>query len=925
MRDHRAYLFFIMASVVVCLLLLHLIPSFSVGDYTVRQVNILSELGEMSASPDTAVTQPAPVATQQPSPVTHNPSNQDGLVRIAYYGDSFIEGDIMVEEVRRKLQQRFGGQGIGWVDVANSATNARGAISEQHSGFTEHLAMKHETYRADQAGVSERYYDAADGAHLSLHSKEFSKNTDTWDVARMFLRAKSPIRVTVTVEGGAKEEKNVPASPKVQMIETRGRMNNIDYVIHGSGAVVFGVALESDSGVIVDNFSMRGTSGVSIPYVPEATLSDFATLRPYDIILLQYGVNAVPARATQQQCEWYMKQMSKTIAHLRKTFPQAQIILASTPDRGTRSGGQVITAPGIPMLVDHQRKLAAKDSVAFFSLFDAMGGNGAMARLHEKGEAAADFIHITRTGGKELAGPVADYLSGWIDGGSGKKQADSGELAGGSEKVEDENVKVDIRLPFFNPSEPMLFTSGRFLIAMLLFALIYVILRSKHALRLAFVVLFSLYYYYACSGLCVLLLCLVTLADYLLARDGAGRKWALWTSVAMNMGLLVVFKYSTFFAGLLGFQSHILPLTSGLTTLTTLAGLSFFTFRSLSYAVDVYKGKCTPATSLLDYSFYLTFFPVLLAGPITRAKDFLPQVHRPLSVSSAMVSRGVFLIAVGLFKKAVISDYIGINFVDRVFDNATLFTGGEVLLAIYGYCFQIYCDFSGYSDIAIGIALLLGYHIPDNFRKPFLADSMSDFWRRWHISLSTWIRDYVYIPLGGNRHGRMRAWLNQMVAMTLCGLWHGASLTFVVWGAVHGLLVNLHKFFSQVVLRHDRHYHPTGWRRAVSVFVTFHVICATWVLFRAADMTVVGDIFTQLFTKFDVGVLSKVFVAYKEVFLLIALAVTCHFIPVRWQRRGVALLNKSGLIGCVLLLVVIIYLVIQVKASDIQPFIYFQF
>lgn len=931
MNNRRTYAFFLTLAVVVCLVLARFIPTVTLGDYSLRQVNVLSDLETAieaekkadSKADETKKTAQKPKAEDQKN-LLEMPDGRP--LRIAYYGDSFIEGDIMVEEVRRQLQQRYGGQGIGWVDAGNEITNARSAISESHTGLTEHLAMKHDDYRGDRAGVAERYYEAADGATLSLRSKEFSKNTDSWDVSRLFLKAKSPVTVNVTTKEGLTETKALAASPQVQMVETRTKTNNISYRIQGSGAVLYGVALESDSGVIVDNYSMRGTSGVSITSVPATTLADFARQRPFDVIILQYGVNAIPARASDQQCEWYVKQMSKTIEHMRKCFAGSKIVLISTPDRGSRSGGQVGTAPGIPKLVEYQRKLAADEKVEFFSLFDAMGGEGAIGRMREQGQAAADLIHITREGGKGIAGKVVKFLDkdnpnaakAKAGGQEADKQEASAEVASNSKEKRSELSQLLVW-------EPMLFTSGKFLMAMLLFTLVYVILRRRSTLRLAFVVLFSLYYYFTCSGLCVVMLCLVTLIDFLLARGGSGRRWAVWLSVLMNMGLLVYFKYSTFFASLFGIESQTIAADSGIASLFSLAGLSFFTFRSLSYAVDVYKGRCAPTQSLLDYAFYLTFFPVLLAGPITRAKDFLPQIRRPLAVSSTMFSRGVFLIAVGLIKKAVISDYIGINFVDRVFDNATLFTGGEVLLAIYGYCFQIYCDFSGYSDMAIGIALLLGLHIPDNFSKPFLADSMSDFWRRWHISLSTWIRDYIYIPLGGSRHGKVRAYINQMVAMTLCGLWHGASMTFVIWGAVHGLLVCIHKFFSQVVLRHDRHYHPEGWRRVVAVVLTFHVLCATWVLFRAPDLTAVKDIFVQLFTKFDVAILPQVFGAYREVFLLILLAIVSHFIPRGWQRRATAILSRGGLVAAVLLLVAVIYLVMQVKSSDVQPFIYFQF
>ena len=354
-------------------------------------------------------------------------------------------------------------------------------------------------------------------------------------------------------------------------------------------------------------------------------------------------------------------------------------------------------------------------------------------------------------------------------------------------------------------------------------------------------------------------------------------------------------------------------------------GISFYTFKTISYVVDIYRKKAQPMESLLDYAFYVSFFPTLLAGPITRATDFGPQIRKPLHISPEMFARGVFFIIIGLFKKAVISDYISQNFVDRIFDNPTLFSGGEVLLGLYGYTIQIYCDFSGYSDMAIGIALLMGYEIPMNFNAPLTADSMTDFWRRWHISLSTWIRDYVYISLGGNRRGTFFMYINQMIAMTACGLWHGASLNFVLWGVIHGALVCLHKFWSQTIMRHDRHYHPAGIRRFFSVLITFHVLCFTWIFFRCRDFESAWIMIKQMFTKFNPSVLPDVFVAYKYVFALMAFALITHFLPNSWQNNSVKLLQKGGVVLSAVAITIVIFIIMQVKSSDVQPFIYFQF
>lgn len=508
----------------------------------------------------------------------------------------------------------------------------------------------------------------------------------------------------------------------------------------------------------------------------------------------------------------------------------------------------------------------------------------------------------------------------------------------------------------YNPKEPLMFSSGLFLILFLFLAFFYMLLRGKATWRLLFVTLFSYYFYYKSSGLCFLLLALVTATDFFLGKAiGKARleaqqkaegeqqasegeqqaevhstkaRWLLGLSILVDLGLLFYFKYTNFFASMISqaingnFQPWdiVLPV-----------GISFFTFKSLSYTIDVYRGKMKPVESFLDYAFFVSFFPVLVAGPITRATDFMPQIAQlrqkgwQWSSKNLEWSRGVYFVATGLIKKAVISDYISQNFVDRIFDNPTLFSGGEVLLGIYGYCVQIYCDFSGYSDMAIGIALLMGFSIPMNFDAPFKADSMSNFWRRWHISLSSWIRDYIYIPLGGSRKGKVRMYLNQMIAMTLCGLWHGASLNFVVWGGLHGALVCIHKFFSQTILHHDRKYHPAGIRRFFAVLLTFHLVCFTWLFFRCPDFEGVTLMLTQMFTKFNPEVLPDVFVAYKYVFAMILLAFITHALPTSFENRMVRWLQKGGVVAATILMVLVIYLVIQVKSSDVQPFIYFQF
>ena len=479
----------------------------------------------------------------------------------------------------------------------------------------------------------------------------------------------------------------------------------------------------------------------------------------------------------------------------------------------------------------------------------------------------------------------------------------------------------------YDPQAPMIFSSGIFLWLFVAFILVYLLLQRRTTARLLFVTLFSYYFYYKSSGTYFFLLGLVTVCDFFIARLMAReaipwlRKAWVVLSLFINLGLLCYFKYTNFLG------ETFASLTGG--TFTTMdiflpVGISFFTFQSLSYTIDVYRRQITPLTSLLDYAFYVSFFPQLVAGPIVRARDFIPQIRRPLFVSNEMFGRGIFLIVSGLFKKAVISDYISVNFVERIFDNPTLYSGVENLMGVYGYALQIYCDFSGYSDMAIGIALLLGFHFNINFDSPYKSASITEFWRRWHISLSSWLRDYLYISLGGNRKGKIRQYANLIITMFLGGLWHGASWNFVLWGMMHGVALAAHKFWMTLTGR-KKGTESHGIPRFFGVLVTFHFVCFCWIFFRNAEFSTSMDMLKQIFTTFRPQLFPQLVEGYWEVFALMALGYLLHFVPDSWERACTKTVIRLPLLGKAVLMLAVIYLVIQMKSSEIQPFIYFQF
>ena len=475
----------------------------------------------------------------------------------------------------------------------------------------------------------------------------------------------------------------------------------------------------------------------------------------------------------------------------------------------------------------------------------------------------------------------------------------------------------------YHQNEPMLFNTGIFLFLFLVLLFFYQFVYKKENARITYLTLFSLYFYYKCGGWFFLLLILSTVIDYTIAnfiyKSNSKRNRTAWLviSLVINLGFLAYFKYTNF---LLGIINDLQLGNFQVVDIVLPVGISFYTFQVLSYTIDVYRGLLKPAKNIFDFGFYISFFPHLVAGPIVRASLFLPQIHTDIKITKDDRATAVFLILTGLFKKAVISDYISVNFVDRVFDAPALYTGFENLMAVYGYAMQIYCDFSGYSDMAIGVALLLGYRLGINFNQPYQSSSITEFWRRWHISLSSWLRDYLYVPLGGNRKGKLRQYVNLFITMLLGGLWHGASWNFVFWGFLHGVALAIDKLFRTVV-----NVPKTFLMRALGVIVTFHFVCFCWIFFRAQDFSTASQIISQIFFHFDGKIISQWMSGYAFVFALIVFGYLTHFIPAKWNTLSETVLSRAPIIVQSLALAFVIWMVIQVKSAEIQPFIYFQF
>jgi D-alanyl-lipoteichoic acid acyltransferase DltB (MBOAT superfamily) len=400
------------------------------------------------------------------------------------------------------------------------------------------------------------------------------------------------------------------------------------------------------------------------------------------------------------------------------------------------------------------------------------------------------------------------------------------------------------------------------------------------------------------------------------------RKALLVLALAGNIGLLGYFKYYDFFVSSSDNMAEIvgLDLPLSLKSIVLPVGVSFFTFMAISYVVDAYRGEFEP-TTLEKFAVYLSFFPHLVAGPIVRPSELIPQIETPRDPRRVDTSRAFYLIATGLFKKVVIANYLASSIVDQVFAAPGQHSSLEILIAVYAYAVQIYADFSGYTDIAIGIALLLGFQFPQNFDSPYAAVSVQDFWRRWHMTLSRWLRDYVYIPLGGNRGTSLATYRNLMLTMLIGGLWHGAAWTFVVWGGLHGGALAWERWRRERRSPADATRRTTGRHVWAARIVTFHFVCFAWIFFRSDSFGAAWDMIESLFTNW--GAPSPLVTT--GVLLAIAVGIGSQYLPARIPRLLMARFSRLPVLGQATVLALALMVTSVLGPEGVAPFIYFQF
>lgn len=546
------------------------------------------------------------------------------------------------------------------------------------------------------------------------------------------------------------------------------------------------------------------------------------------------------------------------------------------------------------------------------------------------------------------------------------------------------------RIFSYDPSSPMIFTRfffwGFFAVVLLGYSLI----SKKITFRSLYLLVLSLFFYYKSSGFFFFLIIFSTFVDFYIGKfiyasqKQNVRRLLLGLSVFVNLLLLSYFKYTFFFTqainDMFGTSFIAKDYLSEFTNLLTGShfdtakiflpvGISFFTFQTMSYTLDIFNRKLEPVKSLIDFGFYVSFFPQLVAGPIVRAKDFIPQIYKKFELSRYEFGLALFMILKGLMKKIMIGDYIAVNFVDRVFANPNMYTGFESLMAMIGYSLQVYVDFSGYTDIAIGVALLMGFRLNQNFNSPYKAKNCGEFWSRWHISLSSWLKDYLYIPLGGNRNATKGTWINLalilgvfillasnkwatvaiisfaviililvkfvpsvkkniianinlMITMLFGGLWHGSSWNFLIWGGLNGLGIVVYKYWRKISpWEKYNNVIATIWK----IILTFGFITFTRVFFRAPDIITAKTMLHRIANNFSYEYIPKIMSAYYKVWLMMLFGFITHWLSYsfkdRWRDRFINMPHWSQAIVSA----IIIFIIYQSICADMQAFIYFQF
>ena len=923
----------------------------------------------------TADTTSAPSVSSPPDPMElflDSLQFSDGQVRILYYGDSQIEYDRVTSYLRRSLRKDHGGTGPGLFLPVMPVTYTKSFYVRASSNWRRfnYLSFKNGEIKHNDLGPFMAFCRYLPDGQVSsdkvkswirITPSTFSDNSESkYEFLRILYRnTLDNVKIDVRSGNNLIISDTLKISSKITEF-TCPLSDSKDILIDFSGKTspdIYGISIESKNGVVVDNIPQRGSAGLEFTMVDKENLRDsYALLKP-DLIILHYGLNL--ATNIRNDYSYYRKGLSRQLKLLKEICPGTGLMVVGLTDMAYQDGDIIKSYPNIPKIINAQRNASAESGAVFWDAFSAMGGKSTIIKWFGMNPPLAkkDYVHLTDQGADTLARMMISDLFRIKEPEPFIKMPpdvmiDTLALAKADNIIVQEKVLEGkqsflsslISIIFsYDPDKPLIFTAVAFWIFLLVVLAGYSLIYRKLMIRNSYLFIVSLFFYYKTGGLFLFILIFVTIIDYtcglLINRSERkfGRKLFVLISIISNLCLLGYFKYTGFIINainnLFGTQLKVYDLLSAISNsflgtsfdisyIILPVGISFFTFQSLSYTIDVYRRKMDPVRNIIDFGFYVSFFPHLVAGPIVRASVFIPQIYQEYKLSSREFSHALFMISKGLIKKIIISNFIAINLVDRVFEAPSIYSGFENLLAIYGYGLQIYCDFSGYTDIAIGVALILGFRLPVNFNSPYKATSIVDFWKRWHISLSQWLRDYLYISLGGNRKGKIRSYVNLMITMLLGGLWHGASLRFIIWGGLHGIGLVINKIWNSLF----RSRLKNRWLgRTLSMFITFQFVSFCWIFFRAPDMNSILLMFRQITHNFSPGSYLTVIPAYSNVLFLMAAGYLVHFLPEKFKESYRGLFIKIPLAVQMVIILLVAFLLYQMRTAEIMPFIYFRF
>lgn len=837
------------------------------------------------------------------------------VVRIVHFGDSIMWGGFVTSKLKENFQKDFGDGGRGLVPIVpsikrkllfhNNLTNTEQFISEE----TEPLGK----LKPQLGFLGETYIPVQNSIYLS-HS--LGVDSKPWKHLEFYVRNTSQQPYFIKTKLFSKEY----SFSKTFRLDVTTCYNipfdlpNVDWFTLNVNNIKVGsfyldaINVETNFGIAYSPVSRQGIEMNDLLTVPEDNFSCGIKLYSPDLIIFQFGVNeSENMYYSKEKIEVYKQKLTKVIQRFKNHLPYSDILLLSPYERiRLNSNGQYVTMSEITNIIQAQKEVSQDLDIAFYNSFLALGGNGHNQILYKKGLMQPDRTHLTRKGGEYYSSVLYNEIYNTYQKFLGHEKL--------ARKLELEKLKKE-------KNKEIYFNSKAYAYFLLFVFFVSILFMSKPNLKISFLTLVSLYFYATWNFWPTLLIVLSASIDFFCSKwiykkQTLGQKGTLYLvfSLFLNLSILFFFKYYDFFVSLLNkLVINGEKVEIGMLYLTLPVGISFYTFQSLSYTIDIYRKQLIPEKNFIKFTSYVTFFPQLVAGPIVRAIEFLPRLKdagQHFIVSSTKFQTGIFIILCGLIKKTG-ADWLAVRIVDKVYANPEMYSSVETVAALYAYGLQIYGDFSGYTDIAVGSAMLLGFHLTKNFDYPYSSFSITDFWRRWHISLGSWFRDYLYISLGGSRNAVYR---NLFITMFLCGLWHGAGIPFIIWGIYHGIFLAMERI--------------TGLDKKTKIWyidfirqiITLHIVLFGWWIFRTDSYKT----FEGMWNVIKNGTTSTL--NLDTITIIVIVNSYCYYIFLKHLKakfQNVWL--KTGFIVQAFIVAFVIALLYNLSITKIQPFIYFQF